>query len=122
MQKAKKILFALAITMSSGIASASAQIYVNLRPSLPVYIRTEAPSPRHVWVGEEWRERDGRYEWNGGHWVEPPHEGDRYNQGYWRHSSRGDRWQEGHWGHGDNGNRGDRGNRRHGEHEGHRDH
>ena len=93
-------MLALAIVMSFGIASASAQIYVNLRPERPHYVRTVAPSPRHVWIDEDWQERDGRYEWNGGRWAEPPHEGDRYRPGHWGHSDHGHSWKAGRWDHG----------------------
>ena len=85
--------------MCCGIFSASAQVYIKVRPARPVYVRTAAPSPRHVWIDEEWHERGNTYEWNGGRWAEPPHRGYRYQQGRWRHSDRGDRWQGGRWRH-----------------------
>ena len=50
----------------------SAQIYVKIRPVRPVIVRTEPPGPHHVWVDEEWEERNGRYEYAGGHWLPPP--------------------------------------------------
>ncbi len=52
----------LAIAMTCSAYSASAQIYVHVRPVARVVVRTEPPSPRHVWVNEDWRERNGRYE------------------------------------------------------------
>ncbi|HZE83196.1 MAG TPA: hypothetical protein VE035_02760, partial [Puia sp.] len=52
------LFFALVMAMSF---AASAQIYVNVRPVAPVIVRTERPSPRHVWVGEEWEVRNGAY-------------------------------------------------------------
>jgi len=97
MKKVQKLLFALAIVMSCGIFSASAQIYVHVRPIGPVVVRTEAPSPRHVWVNEDWQERNGQYEWAGGRWAEPPHPGYRYQAGRWNHSKQGDKWQAGRW-------------------------
>ncbi len=97
MKKTKKILLALAIAMTSGMLSASAQIYVHVRPILPIVVRTAPPSPRHIWINEEWHERDGRYEYNGGHWVAPPHDGDIYAPGHWEQSKRGHRWHEGSW-------------------------
>ncbi len=107
MKRTQKLLIALAIAMSCGIYTASAQIYVKIRPPRPVIIRTEPPSPRHVWIEEEWHPRGKQYEFSGGHWVEPPHEGARYIPGHWRHTSHGDAWEGGRWG----------GNRGHGQHD-----
>ena len=97
MKKGQKLLLALGIIMSCGIFSASAQIYVNVRPARQHYVQTPAPSPRHVWVKEDWRERDGKYEWNGGRWAEPPHEGEKYRGGRWHRSSKGQTWRQGAW-------------------------
>jgi hypothetical protein len=97
MRKTQKALLALMIAVSCGTYSASAQIYVHIRPVVPVIVRTEAPSPHHVWVREEWRENGGQYEYAGGHWAEPPHEGYRYTEGHWDHSNHGDRWHQGGW-------------------------
>jgi hypothetical protein len=97
MKKNKKLLLAVAIAMTCAVYSASAQIYVHVQPIPRVVVHTEAPSPRHVWVHEDWRERDGRYEDHGGHWAEPPAEGYRYHEGHWDHSKEGHRWHEGGW-------------------------
>ena len=78
--------------------SASAQIYVNVRPVVPTIVVTARPSPTHVWIGEEWREEGGHYKYSGGHWDAPPHPGDRYNQGHWDHDKdHGDHWTGGSW-------------------------
>ena len=92
-----KTFFVLAIALSGSIYSASAQIYVTVHPNRPTYVRTEAPSRRHVWIDEDWQERNGKYEWSGGHWAEPPQEGFRYKEGHWEHTNHGDRWVPGHW-------------------------
>jgi len=97
MKRIQKLLLVFAVAMSCGIYSASAQIYVHVRPIAPIIVQTERPSPRHVWVGEDWAERDGAYVHIGGHWEAPPQEGYHYNQGHWDHSSRGNRWHEGGW-------------------------
>ncbi len=97
MENGKKMLLTLGVAMSCSIYSASSQIYVHIRPPHPVIIRTEAPSPRHVWINEDWREHDGRYESRGGRWAEPPAEGYKYHEGHWDHSKRGHRWHEGGW-------------------------
>jgi hypothetical protein len=108
MTNPSKVLSAFAIAMSIGIHSASAQIFVTLRPVHPVIVRTVAPSQQHVWIDEEWEERDGHYQWVGGHW-EAPREGYTYRPGRWRHDDkRGDSWHPGRWNnkkeHHDNGN------------------
>ena len=108
MIKRKKLILATAIALTCSIYSASAQLYVHVRPVVPVIIRTEQPGPRHVWVGEDWTVRDGVYVHTGGHWAEPPREGYHYNQGHWDHDKRGHSWHEGGWHEG--------GERREGEH------
>ncbi len=97
MRKSKKFFLALAIMMSTGIFSASAQIYVHERPHKPEVTRGEAPSPNHVWVDEDWHAKGGHYEFAGGHYVKPPHPGYKYREGHWKHSSRGEVWVGGTW-------------------------
>lgn len=97
MKRNQQFLLALAIAMSCSVYSASAQIYVHIRPVPRIVVRTEAPSPQHVWVNEDWHERNGRYEDNGGHWEAPPAPGYRYHEGHWDHSKQGHRWHEGGW-------------------------
>ena len=78
--------------------SASAQIYVKIRPVIPVVVRTERPGPEHVWVNEEWEPNNGAYRYSGGHWEAPPHPGYRYREGHWKHNGRrGDKWVRGNW-------------------------
>ncbi len=97
MNKTQKSFLALAIALTSGIYSASAQIYVHVRPIAPIIVRTAPPSPRHIWIGEDWHENNGHYEHVGGHWAEPPREGYQYQAGHWNHSRRGHTWQAGGW-------------------------
>src|SRR5450432_3382226 len=87
----------VAILVIAAGSSAKAQIYVNVRPVAPVIVRTEAPSPRHVWIGEEWEVRNGAYVHTGGHWAEPPHPGWVWIPGHWAHTERGHVWRPGHW-------------------------
>jgi hypothetical protein len=77
--------------------SASAQIYVTVRPVVPVVVRPVAPSPAHVWVGEEWEGREGRYVYVGGHWAAPIHPGWIWVPGHWKREPRGEWWVAGHW-------------------------
>ena len=86
-------VIALAISFS-----ASAQIYVKVRPVAPVVVRTAAPSAAHIWIGEEWEPRGGTYAYVGGHWAAPPHPGWIWVPGHWkRHDRRGEVWVRGHW-------------------------
>ena len=99
MKDIRKVLFIFAIALSCGAFSSSAQIYVNVRPVRPAaVVRVAAPSPRHVWIDEDWREDHGHYVWAGGRWEAPPHPGWRYYPGSWNHGPHGDRWRGGHWG------------------------
>ena len=89
------ILSVLAMALSLG---ASAQIYVKIRPTAPVVVHTERPSPSHVWVDEEWEWRNGRYEYAGGHWVAPPRRGMSWVPGHWtKYRHGGWQWVPGHW-------------------------
>ncbi len=77
--------------------SASAQIYVKIRPTFTTVVRTAPPSPRHVWIEEEWEERGGQYAYVGGHWAEPPHPGWIWIPGHWKRGPRGEWWIRGRW-------------------------
>jgi hypothetical protein len=90
--------FALFLVLALGAAlQGSAQIYVNVRPVAPVVVRTAAPTPHHVWIGEEWEVRNGVYVHTGGRWAEPPHPGWMWVPGHWVREHRGEIWRPGHW-------------------------
>ena len=78
-----------------------AQLYVRVRPIVPrervIVTRPVAPSPRHVWIDEDWNWRNGRYEYVGGRWEAPPQEGWLWRPGHWRNGRRGYVWAPGHW-------------------------
>jgi len=98
MKNLKRVLIMLSIMLTSIAYSSTAQIYVNVRPVRPTaVVRVDAPSPRHVWIDEDWRWDNGRYVWAGGRWEEPPHAGWRYHPGRWEHGPHGDRWVGGRW-------------------------
>jgi hypothetical protein len=86
-------LFCLAVTQSD------AQVIVKVRPARPVAVitRPAPPSPRHVWIEEEWVPQGNTYVWHGGYWVAPPRPGAVYIKGHWRQSRRGWIWIPGHW-------------------------
>ena len=97
MQTLKKMLFITALALTTGACSASAQIYVKIRPERPHYERVVAPSPRHVWVDEDWEMRGGKYVFVGGRWAEPPRPRAAWIPGHWRQRPRGWVWVPGHW-------------------------
>ena len=78
--------------------SASAQIYIKVRPVVPVRVRPVAPGPQAIWVGEEWKPNGKAYVYAGGYWASPPHPGFIWIPGHWkRHPEYGEYWIAGHW-------------------------
>jgi hypothetical protein len=96
-KKSFKLLLFSALLCSISL-SAYGQIYVKIRPVVPVVVVTERPSPVHIWIGEDWREDEGNYRYSGSYWGTPPHPGDRWYVGHWNHHRRhGDKWVRGSW-------------------------
>jgi len=96
----KKILklFIAGVIFLAAAQAASAQVYVRVRPTAPRVERVVAPSPRHVWVDNDWRYENNQYVYNGGRWVEPPQGHHRWVNGHWkRHGKKGWEWKEGRW-------------------------
>jgi hypothetical protein len=99
MKKIAKV-FVLAAAITLGVTAASqAQIVVRIHPARPhvVYRRPPAPSPRHVWVDEDWVARGRGYAWHGGYWAVPPREHAVYVPGRWERRRGGEVWIAGHW-------------------------
>ena len=91
-----KLLFSGIVLFS--VSSASAQIYVDVRPIAPIIVRTAQPSPAHIWIDEEWEPNGSAYRYGGGRWETPPHHGYTYRQGYWKRHDRGhEEWVHGGW-------------------------
>ena len=93
--KLSKLLF-LAVIVFAASFSASAQIYVKIRPTFTVVSRPPQPSRVHVWVNEEWEPNGGSYRYSGGHW-EAPRQGYYRKPGYWQRNKHGNRWVQGSW-------------------------
>jgi hypothetical protein len=93
----KGVLAATVISLSA--FTSDGQIIVRVRPPRPavVTVRPTRPSPRHVWIDEDWVGEGDHYRWNGGHWVVPPRPRAVWVPGSWRHSRRGDVWVPGRW-------------------------
>ncbi len=96
--KMVKLAFLVMLIIGAGSIKASAQIYVSVHPAWHPIARPVAPSPRHIWVDEDWEWRGGQYVAVGGHWSLPPHPGYIWYGGHWGHDRRGDRWYPGRWG------------------------
>lgn len=92
-------VIALAALFCLPLPAAQAQIIVKVRPPRPkvVVVRPAPPSPRHVWVAEDWVVRGNKYYWHGGYWVVPPRPHAVWAPGHWRHTRRGDVWIPGRW-------------------------
>ena len=106
MKNIKKALFILGLTLTCGAYSSMAQIIVKIRPPRPPHIeRTAPPSPRHIWIEEDWSPRGNTYEFRGGRWEEPPHENATWVPGHWKQTRNGSMWVPGQWrtGHGNRG-------------------
>ena len=97
MKRTGRLLTVLMLALLCNAANAQAQIIVKVRPRHAVVVRTPAPSPRHVWVEEDWAPQDGTYVWHGGYWAEPPHPGWIWRPGHWRNRPGGYVWIPGHW-------------------------
>ena len=100
MKNTMKFLTVVCFAICCSTFTASAQIYVTIRPQRQVVVRTAPPQPEYVWVDEDWEWQGDRYVWVGGHWIEP-RPGYVYRPGRWRHTDRGHVWVAGRW----NGNR-----------------
>jgi len=100
MRTFKKNALLLLFLLGISAVQASAQIVVRVRPPRPhivVTSRPVAPSPRHVWIDEDWEPNGAEYRWHGGYWAEPPRPRAMWVPGHWRHAHRGYIWIGGHW-------------------------
>ncbi len=96
--KNKLIKLLLAVIVIFAVSfSASAQVYVKIRPTFRVVQRPQQPSPNHVWIDEDWKPSGRHYRYSGGHWERPPHRGYQRNPGHWQNTRRGDVWIQGSW-------------------------
>ena len=109
MKKITKILFVLAVVSLSAFTKAKAQvdIGVNLQLHRPAQyednerFHPNRPSPRHVWVAEEWDLAGGQtYKYKPGYWALPPRTRRSLGvAGHWirREHHAGYIWNPGHW-------------------------
>lgn len=95
----RSLIFAAA--MSAMVSVSEAQIVVRARLGRPVrrvvVRRPPPPSPRHVWVDEDWVPNGHTYVWHGGYWAAPPRPGSVWVAGRWEHRAHGYVWIKGYW-------------------------
>src|ERR1700740_460110 len=100
MKKITRVLMLFFAVMLFAVADSRAQVIVRVRPDRPrevVVRRPFRPSPRHVWVSEEWTPAGGAYAYHAGYWVVPPRPGVIWVPGHWRHHHGGFIWVAGFW-------------------------
>ena len=101
MKRISKIFALLAVASLLSVESSKAQLVVKFRPNRPgpaVVVRTgPPPSPRHVWVAEEWTPNGGRYAYRPAHWEVPARPGAVWIPGHWSDRRGGTVWVPGHW-------------------------
>ena len=99
MKNIRKVLMLLTAVLLFGAAETSAQVIVRYRPHRPgrVVVRAVRPSPRHVWVGEEWAPNGRTYVYKPGYWAAPERPGAIWVNGHWANRPRGYVWVAGHW-------------------------
>jgi hypothetical protein len=100
MKKVIKVLMVLSAITLFAVTSSNAQIVVRIRPHRPrgvVVVRGHRPSPRHVWVSEEWTPNGNDYAYHAGYWAVPPHPGSVWIAGHWSNRHGGSYWIAGHW-------------------------
>jgi WXXGXW repeat (2 copies) len=88
------LIFGLLI---AGQICVAQEVIIRERPVRPRYERVVAPSPRHIWIEEEWEPRGATYVFVGGRWAEPPAPGMEWIPGHWAQRPRGEVWIRGHW-------------------------
>jgi hypothetical protein len=100
MKKIIRILMLLSVVSLFAVTTSTAQeivVRARLGRPGPVVIRPLRPSPRHVWVAEEWSPNGGTYVYHEGYWAVPPRPGAIWIAGRWRHRQRGYVWVGGFW-------------------------
>lgn len=94
----KSLMAAAALALAVNVSEA--QIIVRARIGRPVHrvvVRPPAPSPRHVWVEEDYVPQGRTYVWHGGYWAAPPRPGVVWVPGHWARRGHGWIWVAGFW-------------------------
>ena len=94
----KSLIVAAGLTIAANVSQAQVIVRARLgRPARVVTVRPVAPSPRHVWVDEDWTPSGKTYVWHGGYWAAPPRPHAVWVPGHWAHRPRGYVWIPGRW-------------------------
>jgi WXXGXW repeat (2 copies) len=92
-----KRIISIGILFIVSIACSPSTSVVTERPAPPVVVvRTAAPYPHAIWVGDEWRWKHGRYVYVRPHYVKS-RRGAVWIDGHWKNTPRGFVWLRGHW-------------------------
>jgi hypothetical protein len=93
------VLVVLVLFEFTSYAQRRHHVVVTVQPPRPktVIVVPAPPSPRHVWVEEDWTPRGKVYEWHGGYYVEPPRPTAVWVPGHWKKRGHGWYWVPGRW-------------------------
>jgi hypothetical protein len=100
MKKYGRIVMLFSAISLFAVANSNAQVIVRARlgrPRTVVVVHPARPTPRHVWVSEEWVPGGGTYVYHEGYWAEPPRPRAVWVPGRWRHHPGGYVWVGGYW-------------------------
>ncbi len=99
MKKIAQILIVLITVSLLGITAGKAQVVVPKIPPFHPEKRMRQPSPKHVWIPQEWdpfaHGMHGNY--MPGFWEVPPRAGLVWIPGRWQKVPKGYTWAGGHW-------------------------
>lgn len=93
----KRIVISI-IVAATFFINACAPAYVATEPTYIEVQRPLAPTPTHVWIGNEWiyNNRTRMYVHKDGYWA-APQRSRTYQQGHWNSTNRGHLWVSGRW-------------------------
>ncbi len=88
-----------ALLLAALMSSCAGTVEVREKPVRPnaVVVRPPQPSPRHIWIEEDWRPSGRTYVYRGGYWAAPPRASAVWVPGHWQNTRRGFKWVPGHW-------------------------
>ena len=93
----EKLIYIISIITVVGLSSCGpTAVVVRQRPVAPLYVRTVAPSHKHVWVKGYWvGSRRYGYTYRNGYYTLPPRGHTKYTPGYWVRGRNGYYWKNG---------------------------
>ncbi len=73
------------------------RIVTNAPPARRHEVRTERPSPNHIWQGGFWHHTGTDWNWNDGRWAARPHRHASWVAPRYQRTKGGTRYVPGHW-------------------------